>query len=108
MPALLYCEVSVNLATGCPSPKGPSAVTSTAPAVAGRVSTTLAWPEESVVTMRLDKVPAGVVKRMLAPARVPQDEPGTSVTDKFRVVPCAPVWPSPVLVRVAAGFPTTI
>jgi hypothetical protein len=62
----------VNLTTACPSPKGPSAVTWTA--MAGRVSTMLAWPEASVVTMRLDRVPASVVKRMLAPALEARDD----------------------------------
>jgi len=64
---ILYCDVSVNVTTGCPSPYGPSAVTCTAPALAGKVSTTEATPEVFVVTSRLDSVPESVVKNMSAP-----------------------------------------
>src|SRR5882672_4778208 len=103
-----YCDVSVNVAIGWPSPTGPSAVTCTVPAVAGRVRTTAARPLEFVVTTREERDPASVVNSTLAPVTVPPDAPGTRVTDKFNVVPCVPACPSPVLVNEAAGLPTTI
>jgi len=89
---ILYCDVSVNVTTGCPSPYGPSAVTCTAPALAGKVSTTEATPEVFVVTSRLDSVPESVVKNMSAPApEVPPDFPGAKVTERVRFVPGAPL-----------------
>ena len=87
-----YCAVSVKVATGCPKPYGPSAVTCTVPALAGNVSTTAAFPVESVVTSRVESVPESAVNRMSAPApEVPPDFPGAKVTERLRFVPGAPV-----------------
>lgn len=105
------------MATGCPSPYGPSAVTFTGPAAEGNVSVTEATPELSVIAITLgpllvpfESVPALVLNRMLAPVFVPPDEPGSSVTVSgfARAVPAAPDCPLPVCVNVAGGFPTTI
>src|ERR1700722_7450269 len=104
----LYCTVTVNATFGCPSPYGPSAVTCNAPAFAGNVSTTAAFPDEFVVTVRFESVPADAVNSTSAPAALPPDEPGFRVTDKFTFVPGAPDCPSPCFVSVAARFPTTI
>ena len=102
-----YCAVSVNgVTTGCPSPNGPSAVTVTVPAVAGRVKLTWATPKLLVTaitfvpvkifsdpTATLVSDPALVVKKTLAPPAVPPDWPGLNVTvsGSGRVVPTAPV-----------------
>ena len=87
---MFYCDVSVNVTSGWPNPYGPSAVTCTVPAVAGRVSTTAATPDAFVVTVRAERVPAVVVKNAVAPDALPPDEPGLSATDRFRVVPWIP------------------
>ncbi len=120
-----YCAVSVNgpgEMVGCPNPNGPSAVTVTVPAVAGRVSVTLATPELSVTAMTLDPVkifspptdtlvsdPALVTKRTLAPAAEPPDCPGANFTARAvgRGLPTLPVCALPaVRVKLAAGLPT--
>lgn len=108
----------MNVATGCPSPYGPSAVTVTVPALDGSVKVTDATPELFVTAMTFapllvpfDTVPAVAVNSTLAPVFVPRDCPGFNVTVKATgsVVPTLPVCPSPPLfVNVAAGFPTTI
>ena len=113
-----YCEVSVNVATGCPNPYGASAVTVTPSAVDGSVSVTDATPELLVTAIIFEPLvvpfesePALVVKRMLAPALPPPDVPAVNVTVKGTgsVLPGDPVCASPsVLANVAAGFPTTI
>src|ERR1700757_2985946 len=58
---IVYCAVSVKVATGCPNPYGPSAVTVTCPAVDGSVSVTFATPLPSVTAIILvppfDNVP---------------------------------------------------
>ncbi len=115
----VYCEVSVNVVTGCPRPYGPSAVTVTLPAVEGSVSVTAGvTPEPLVTSINLapllvpsESVPALAVNRMLAPVFVPPDEPTDNVTVNGvgRAVPSVPVCPSPVVfARVAAGLPTMI
>lgn len=105
---LTYCDVSVNVTTGCPKGMGPSAVTCADPAELGRVRTTLAFPDESVVTRREDSDPESVLKKIVAPCALPPDCIGFSVTERLRFVPRVPLWPSPVLLSVAGGFPTMI
>ena len=96
-------------------------MTVTGPAVAGSIKVTLATPEPLVTAITFDPLndfsdptctfasePALVVKKTLAPAALPPDCPTPRVTDKFSVVPAAPVWLSPVLLKVAAGLLTTI
>src|ERR1700722_10064754 len=90
-----YSVVSVNTTSGCPSPYGPSAVICTVPALCGSVSTTAAFPDESVVTRRLESVPALAVKNTVAPVALPPEDPAFSVTDRFRFVPGGPSCPSP-------------
>ena len=79
----------MNVATGWPRPYGPSALTCTTPVPGGRVSTTLAFPEESVVTIRLESVAdtESVVKNTLAPDAVPPDDPGARVAVSVNVPP---------------------
>src|SRR5580704_15937064 len=103
-----YSAVSVKVATGWPSAYWPSAFTCTAPADDGRVRTTLALPDELVVTVRLESEPTVVVNRIVPPAALPPDCPGLRVTERFRVVPGAPFWLSPVLASEAGGLPTRI
>ena len=66
-----YCAVSVKVATGCPNPYGPSAVTATVCALPGSVNVTDATPVLFVTAITLDLAvlsdPAVVVNRMLAP-----------------------------------------
>jgi hypothetical protein len=51
----------------------------------------------SLPTCTFVNVPALVVKKTLAPAIVPPDEPGLSVTLRLvgNTVPAVPLWPSP-------------
>jgi hypothetical protein len=86
----LYCAVSVKVTTGCPSANCPSAVTCTVPGAEGSVSTTAAFPEESVVTIRLESKPAVVVKKIVPPPALPPDCPALSVTDRFNLLPASP------------------
>lgn len=58
-----------------------------------------------------ESVPALVVKKMLAPAALPPDCPGFSVTVRGigRVEPPLALWPPPLVAeKLAAGLPTTI
>jgi hypothetical protein len=57
-----------------------------------------------------DSVPLSVENRTLPPASEAPDDPAARVTIKgfASTVPAVPVWPLPVVVNVAAGFPTTI
>ena len=113
-----YCAVSVNVATGCPTPYGPSAVTVTLCALAGNVNVADATPKLLVTATTLTPLfvpfetdPADAVNNTLAPFFAPPDDPGFNVTVNAvgSAVPFDPVCPSPaVLVSVAAGFPTTI
>src|SRR5208283_4966838 len=80
--ATCYCAFSVKVATGCPSPKGPSAVTCTVPAVEGSVSVTLALRDETD--------PESGVKKIVAPEAEPPDDPAFSVRDSVSVLPGAP------------------
>lgn len=96
--ALAYCAVSVNVATGCPSPYGPSAVTVTICAVEGSVNVTCATPELLVtaiifgpLVVPFETVPALVENSTLAPVFVPPDDPGFNVTDSVNCVPTPPV-----------------
>ncbi len=82
-------------------------MTITGPGVPGRVSVTLATPELFVTAITFDPVkifsplpdatfvsdPALVVKKTLAPAAVPPDEPGLRVTLRLmgNTVPAVPV-----------------
>src|SRR5579863_1666024 len=88
--SVIYCAVSVNVTTGCPSAYCPSTVTCTTPAVAGNVSTTAAFPDESVVTMRLGSDPALAVNKIVPPAALPPDCPALSVTERLNLLPTAP------------------
>ena len=100
-------------------------MTVTGPGAPGKVSATFATPELSVTAITLGPEnifspfpdatlvsdPALVLKKTLAPALLPPDDPGASVTLSAtgKVVPALPVWLSPaVLDNVAVGFPTTI
>ena len=113
-----YWAVSLNVATGCPSPYGPSAVTVTGPALPGSVNVTDATPELLVTAITLvplvvpfDSDPALVLNKTLAPVLVPPDDPGFKVIAKAwgTGAPTPPVWLfPPVMGNVAAGFPTTI
>ncbi len=87
-------DVSVNVATGCPSGHGPSAVTVTFPVPFGNVSVTVALPEESVVAIRLESVPPVVVNKMLAPCGVAPEIPTFNVAVN---VSEEPVCASPTL-----------
>src|ERR1700680_1103048 len=89
-----YCAVSVKVAMGCPRANCPSAVTCTVPGVEGRVSTTTALPEESVVTTRLESAPALGLKKIVPPAAPPPDCPGLSMTDRFSLLPARAFWSS--------------
>ncbi len=57
-----------------------------------------------------DSDPPSVENRTLPPASEPPDDPAARVTVNgfASAVPAVPVWPLPVVVNVAAGFPTTI
>src|SRR5215469_782387 len=101
-----HCAVSVKVAVGCPSAYCPSAVTCTVSAVEGRVSTTDAFPVESVSTIRLESVPAVVVKKTVAPEALPPELPGFKVTLSVNWLPAAPFCWLPVMVNDAGGFPT--
>ena len=106
--ALRYCAVSVNVAIGCPSPYGPSAVTVTGPAVDGNVSVTGGVTPEPFVTTIIfcplcvpsDSTPPLAVNNTLAPIAVPPDCPGVRVTANGRGSgePLLPVCPSPPVV----------
>lgn len=110
----------MNVTTGWPRPKGPSAVTVTVCGAEGSVSVTDAPPEPSVIAITLDplvvpldRVPALVLNNMLAPLAgfAPPELPGARlrVRDTGKVVPRAPVWLFPaVIVRPAGGLPTMI
>ena len=95
-------------------------MTVTVCAAEGSVSVTDATPELLVVAITLepvvvpfDRVPALVLKNMLAPLAgfAPPELPDASVTASAtgKVVACVPVWLfPPVIIRLAAGLPTTI
>ena len=87
---LAYCDVSLKVATGCPSPYSPSAVTVTGPAVNGSVRLIGGvTPELFVTTISVgplfvpsDRDPPLVVNSTLAPVAVPPDWPGVKVAVK--------------------------
>src|SRR6516165_5654981 len=104
--SISYCAVSVNVTFGCPSEYCPSAVTLTVPGLDGSVSTTDAFPVESVSTIRLASVPPFVEKNTVPPDALPPDDPGFNVTDRVIWLPAFAFCLSPVFVNVAGGFPT--
>ncbi len=99
-------DVSVNVATGCPSGHGPSAVTVTCPVPFGNVSVAVALPDESVSHNSAGE---------RAPGRREQNARALrSRARRSNVQRCgqrqrrASLTVSRVFVSVAAGFPTTI
>jgi hypothetical protein len=57
-----------------------------------------------------DSEPLSVANKTLAPASEPPDDPAAKVTVRgfANALPGFPDWPPPVVVKVAAGLPTTI